>query len=1835
MPGIQLWEARLSWTRASGERRRWRSAVACVLAFAWGAAHSSAQVRINEVVAANSDRLLQREAPGYPKLGTTTPWRLPTFNDALWKTGNGPFGFGSFSNVTLGVNTSGTMQNKVPVLYVRKAFSATSGQASSTNELQLITRYNDGFIAFINGVEVARRNMGNTDMFAYRDQTAFNTNKPHVAAETIGLGAANTRLVTGINLLSIQTHNKSLTGNDGANFLSMADLRIAGATPTTLVTNNSSWKYYVGQMEPSGGVVDYGLLGGVPDTAAWATLGFNDSPWPVANGPFGIEGADPPDYALGCNLYAEMCGITPSLYTRTLFVATTAEAASTNALQLQIDYDDGAIVYLNGREVARRNIGVTNTITAHDALATTNHDANGDNGGTVSGAEVNLTLGAANTLLAGGNNVLAVQMHNGSLTNDDLIARVTLSTTGPGARTLVAPDASAHYFVGTGEPLPDQAEEGVDVEEDTPDSEGDWIELYNAGAQAVNLIGWSLTDDPDVPRKWYFPAGSSIPAGGYLIVMATGFDVGPANGATYLHTNFKLDTGGEYLGLVDNSGAVVSEIDCPKQSYFHSYARNVSGQFEYSDTATPGAANAGTTYAAITSRPDFNYPGGFYDTSVSVQLTSPDPAATIRYTLDGSEPTASTGTLYGGAISVTSNAVVRARCFKAGEIPSATRTHTYLVSQNAAKKSIPAICVASDPVLSIYGPNAVGGPTNGQGIMAIKGGGYPTNGTWDFLGNTSAFNMPLLKGRSAEKPSSLEFYPTNGTPLRTDFGFRISGSGHARPRYVLTNAPPVRFTPGSFIQKPSFNLFFRDELGDSPENYPFFPGNPVTKFEDIRLRAGKNDIQNPFIRDELMRRIYIGTGQEGSRGIFATLYINGVFKGYYNLCEHLREGFMQQHYNSSASWDVRQVGEFVSGDTIHWNSMMAYLRASNLSNLTAYGGVHNYLDVDNYIDYLLVNIFAATWDWPNNNWVAAHERTDAGRWRFYMWDAEGGFGYSGRNPALYDIFIGDTNGDGVADASEAGYKLDIGTAAKTTTSQYIPAIYTLLKVSPEFRLRFADRAEKHFFHGGCLTKASMEGIYLSLRDDINPIMKDTINQYVNESLYTNWIYTDTRRIETFAQLTQYGLWPATLAPEFGQHGGEIEANTWMSITNLNASGTIYYTTNGIDPRTEGGGIAGTLYTGPVRLPSSTILQARVLGTGGEWSPLQDATFFVPVPVPIFLPPTNADWTADANWNSSPGPYPNGAGKSVIINAPGYTNRDISIRAPVTIGSIQFEQDDTPYRNKIRDRSVDNTLTFEGPSGPASIIVNGTGLGYVEFEIGADVILDSDLRLEVNNIDGDLAYGALRLRANWRGTGGLIKDGYGLAALTGDSKTYTGETVVNQGVLQLTQPATPTQSSAIRVNPGGQLRLTSVGTAASPSVHTFGGDITLNSLGRGGPIPEQSHYGILGALRYDPESDDSWAIITNRIFIAGPSDLHVNGTLSTMELTGPLSGDDGFVKTGGGAVVLGADSSAYVAALSVSNGALIVNGRVGSDIQVVANAMVGGSGRVGALDGAGSVALDKTVLVADSSQGLNYAFAFGTNGPPNYAAPGASRNAVLRLLSGGPGGPTCTIDIYLDHLALASGDRFRGGFFVGSGVNLSAFLNTATVRFFVPSDTGTQVFARRTYAPYAGALPITVTTVPETADFGDGPCSGRVLEVRVAGPPVLYDEWMRANFPRPADQANPLISGPLANPQRDGIANLMRYALDIGPGDNPRTRLPSLTLGGAAPTFRFHFDPGKNDLAYMVEASGNLIDWSRMLFDSRSDAATDWNGDLLAVPDDDLSPGQPRQFYHLRVLWLKP
>ncbi|MGC6467205.1 MAG: chitobiase/beta-hexosaminidase C-terminal domain-containing protein [Akkermansiaceae bacterium] len=1685
---------------------------------------------------------------------------------------------------------AGEVQNLTPSLYLRKEFNVSAANAGSGATLQLDVRYDDGFIAYLNGQEVARRNMGFPGMFAYRDQASYNQGNP-TSVFTINLGIANALLQPGENLFCVQVHNESSLG--AGDLLIDAGLELS--TGTEILDGDTEWKYFAGLAEPSGGLVDYGLLRReiqqAPDVL-WATPSFDDSTWPTGVGPVGYDASGSPDYTVALDLHDEMRGVTPSVYVRKRFTVTQAEADSAFPLSLNVDFDDGLIVYLNGYEVHRENVGTEGEITAHDVRADGSHAATGESGNPADRSET-INLDVARNLLVAGENVLAFQLHNSSPTGSDLFGKVKLESTGASARVLLNGEDALRYFVGVSEPVFDEGEEDEsEALTERSDSENDWIEIRNTGGIEVSLDGWSLSDDPSDPQKWGFPSGAVIPANGFYVVIASGLDLDPAvDGSSYAHTNFRLSASGDRVVLTRPDLQVEDQLlsPYPVQTWRYTYGRQSDGAWGFLSTGTPGSVNLGPALGEAPAAPVFSAEGGFHSSALSLTLSSSTPGAVIRFSTDGTDPL--DGTEYTGPISITDNVTIRARSLLSGAIPSEGVTHSYLVGESSVLRNLPAMALSGDPEKTFYGPNTSGGPANGEGMFAINGGIYSSS-RWNSNGETTAFNNPMASGRAAEKYGSIEFYPLSGEPLRTELGMRAAGSDHTRQRLKITDPMDQPFTSNSTsstkFQKPSMNISFRPEFGDRPLDYPFFQGRAVTEFESLRVRAGKNDWYNPFIKDELMRRIYIRSGQVGSYGTMHTLWINGVYKGYYNTAERIREGFLQAHYNSKASWDVQQVNQFSSGDPTHWNEMIDYLRTADLTSTSGYAGVHDYLDVDNYIDYILVNAYAAMGDWPHNNWIAARERSATGRWRFYMWDAEGSFGFAGRS----------TSTNSFTEQLTLPSTRYPTASAMTTNSQYVQAIYTLLKKSSEFRLRMADRAQKQLFNGGALVTSEISKIYSELRSEISPIIQASGNGSFRSSFYTGWIANGTRYNAILNQLEGENAWPNTEAPTINQFGGEIAAGFEAVLSNPNDGGTIYYTIDGSDPRAPGGAIVGSADTGGISLSDDTRVRARVL-EGGTWSPEIDVEFTLPFANPTFMPLVTADWTSDVNWSSNPDPYPNGDGEIAVVPGSPGDDRNVNLREPVTIGTLEFELSDTTSRSRVRDRNTGNDLTFSGSGGPAKIVVTGTGEGYGELEVEAGVILADDLRVEVDNVEGDSEYGALRLREGWSGSGGLTKAGSGVVSLTGSGKSYTGATVVELGVLRVTEPAAPQGSESISVLPGGQLRLVSGSGLGEPvRNYLFGGILSLAGEGRGAEILDGVGNGKRGALRYDPGSDNSHAIISTAVSSSGPATIHVEGSTNQLDLISPLGGSFPITKSGGGTLLLGGDQSAYFYPISVESGQLRIQGSLGSVVNVSPTAILEGHGSVASVTGEGGVLLNQSLIEATASNASRYAFVFGDTGPPDFTNAASARNGAM-ILESVPTG-VLELDFYLTGEAAAEGAVSQGGLIVPTTEDLFEALSVASVRVFVDDAAGGHEFEGQNWSQLAD---YSVKVLGH--DFVELAPSSQVklLElVNGSGDLDSFEQWRLRTFTA-AQLADPLVSGPQAAPFGDGVQNLLRYAFGVPAGAQVEGYLPQIVGSALGIGIEFPFARNRDDIRVLVESTEALDDWSaaEVLFDSNRDA----------------------------------
>jgi hypothetical protein len=435
------------------------------------------------------------------------------------------------------------------------------------------------------------------------------------------------------------------------------------------------------------------------------------------------------------------------------------------------------------------------------------------------------------------------------------------------------------------------------------------------------------------------------------------------------------------------------------------------------------------------------------------------------------------------------------------------------------------------------------------------------------------------RGIAWERPVSVELIrPEDNGGFQVDCGMRVQGGNYIRSRYDYHSSKPP-------AGKYSFRLYFRGDYGAGRLEYPLIEEIPIRSFDTITLRAGMNDPTNPFIRDEFARRLLAAVGQVSPRGTFVRLFLNGRYKGYYNPTERVDLDFLQAWNGGGKDYDlIAQGGEVREGNTVQWNNLRAFVRNNDLSRPDKYQRLEQMLDLVNFADYLIVHTYADTGDWPHNNWRAARERVPGAKWRFYMWDAEWSFGL--RTGLTHDTFqnqLGDNN----------GRRSEIGD------------LFQKLQTSPEWRLLFADRVHKHFFHGGALTKEGLLAVYRPLRDAV----RSTIYNF-NNSIETSWIPNRFRYYTN--HLKQAGLWASDDAPVFNQFGGSVPRGFELKMSAPH--GVIFYTVDGSDPRVRfTGAVADSARRyqpgQPLALDEDVTVKARSLN-GRVWSALTEAAFRV-------------------------------------------------------------------------------------------------------------------------------------------------------------------------------------------------------------------------------------------------------------------------------------------------------------------------------------------------------------------------------------------------------------------------------------------------------------------------------------------------------------------------------------------------------------------------------------------------------------------------------------------------
>jgi hypothetical protein len=686
---------------------------------------------------------------------------------------------------------------------------------------------------------------------------------------------------------------------------------------------------------------------------------------------------------------------------------------------------------------------------------------------------------------------------------------------------------------------------------------------------------------------------------------------------------------------------------------FNYTLRSVGFYFDIKVEAVPSLPQTSDSLKVV-----FSQPSGFYNNPFDLKLDVPDPAYSIVYTIDGSNPQTSATAISGGSSKtltinpedVTGRAhtpcyIVRASLVKDGLAPSFPLTKTYIFLANVINQRNPG------------GDWPVGGSVNGQAIdlemdpkvtdnpeysgqMAGALTSIPSISVVTELGDlfdpaTGIYVNAISHGDNWERFCSVEMIDPSGSPtFNINAGLRIRG-GYSRHG----NYP-----------KHAFRLFFREEYGAPKLKFPLFDDEGTDEFDKVDLRCEQNyswahpndnGARNTFVREVFSRDTQRDMGQPYTRSRYYHLYLNGMYWGLYETQERSEARYAADYLGGNKEdYDVVKVnGDFsysieaTDGNLDSWerlynkcstgfanNADYFSLEGKDQNGIPKKGG-EVMVNIDNMIDYMQIIFYTGNFDSPvsafsnnynPNNFYTLDRRDDrSSGFIFFAHDAEHTMMITQEGPGagLYEN------------------RVQLANMRVSDFTKFQPQwLHFKLTSNLEYRQRFADKVYKNFYNAGVFTPDAVLSRFQKRVDQVKGAVVgesarwgDSQRAYLPYT-YQDWnaeiqdIYTRFFPVRTnivIDQLKSAGLYPSIDPPVIKMGSQQLVQETYPVSGNYqlslnSAAAEIYYTLDGTDPRLVGGLIntsakaSGTSAT--LNLSGTSFINARVKN-GDQWSAL--------------------------------------------------------------------------------------------------------------------------------------------------------------------------------------------------------------------------------------------------------------------------------------------------------------------------------------------------------------------------------------------------------------------------------------------------------------------------------------------------------------------------------------------------------------------------------------------------------------------------------------------------------
>lgn len=506
----------------------------------------------------------------------------------------------------------------------------------------------------------------------------------------------------------------------------------------------------------------------------------------------------------------------------------------------------------------------------------------------------------------------------------------------------------------------------------------DWIELYNSSNASINLLNYSLSDESNELSKWNFPE-IIIPGHSFLIIFVSNKDRLDIND---LHTNFKISSSGEPLFLSNELGQIIDQIQPIELAENKSYGRSPDGSNNLFQLvfSTPGSSND------LNNELVFEFNGGLYADPFFQKITSLKEEI-IYYTLDGSIPTENSNIFPdsllvdyrysdGNNISnipttpdqslisykawespnykIDKANILRCATYKNGVRTSEIYTHTYLLDSVIFEKY-------EMPIISLV--------TNSENLFDYDEGIYVpgTNYNEDDPEWTGNY---FQKGDLWERPVHIEYFEKDGSlGFAQNAGIRIHG-GKTRQA----------------AQK-SFKLYARNDYGKKYFDYNLMPHRDNDKYKRFLLQTTLGSWGKAMLSDVFAHDIAKDIGLDYLDYRPAVVFINGEYWGMHIIRDRIDERYIG--YSNNLNEDSVEIKGFYS---VPYLQLSLFVDSNDLSENENYEYVKTKLDIENLIDYYIVQMFFKNVDWPANNIDAWREKSENGKWKWLLYDLDAGFG---------------------------------------------------------------------------------------------------------------------------------------------------------------------------------------------------------------------------------------------------------------------------------------------------------------------------------------------------------------------------------------------------------------------------------------------------------------------------------------------------------------------------------------------------------------------------------------------------------------------------------------------------------------------------------------------------------------------------------------------------------------------------------------------------------------------------------------------------------------------------